>query len=221
MKLRSQKHRAPQPARSAELKRLTEELAATRESLQSIIEEKEATTEELRSANEEITASNEELQSTNEELETAREELQSTNEELTTLNDLLAKRNSDLEHAGNDLRNVLDNVDIPIIILGADMRIRLFTSVAGKAFGLRPGDVGRAISQIRLQRDAPDLSRLVLEAIDHLTTKELQVKDLGGRLWSARIRPYKTLDSRIEGAIMAFVELDPQTNSSVTATKPQ
>jgi two-component system CheB/CheR fusion protein len=64
---------------------LEQELATTREHLQTLIEEQESTNEELRSANEEIQSSNEELQSTNEELETAKEELQSTNEELITL----------------------------------------------------------------------------------------------------------------------------------------
>ncbi|HUP41263.1 MAG TPA: CheR family methyltransferase [Vicinamibacterales bacterium] len=52
--------------------KLEEELAATREYLQSTIQE--------------IEAANEELQSTNEELDTAKEELQSTNEELNTVN---------------------------------------------------------------------------------------------------------------------------------------
>src|SRR5215469_1445338 len=67
--------------------KLEQELAATKEYLQSVIETQEATNEELQSANEEILSSNEELQSTNEELETAKEELQSANEELSTVND--------------------------------------------------------------------------------------------------------------------------------------
>ncbi len=68
---------------------LEEDLASTRQYLQSIIEE-------LRSANEEIQSSNEELQSTNEELQTAKEELQSTNEELTTINEEMQSRNTEL-----------------------------------------------------------------------------------------------------------------------------
>src|SRR5262249_52712888 len=106
--------------------RLKRELEATREYLQSIIEEQEAMNEELRSANEEIQSSNEELQSTNEELETAKEELQSTNEELTTLNEELENRNQELALANNDLINLLASVDIPIVMLDANLRIRRF-----------------------------------------------------------------------------------------------
>ncbi|HJZ62982.1 MAG TPA: chemotaxis protein CheB, partial [Candidatus Acidoferrum sp.] len=58
-------------ASKARITKLEQELAATKEYLQSVIETQEATNEELQSANEEILSSNEELQSTNEELETA------------------------------------------------------------------------------------------------------------------------------------------------------
>ncbi len=164
--------------------------------------------EELRSANEEILSSNEELQSTNEELETAKEELQSTNEELTTLNDELESRNTELEHVNNDLHNVLSSANIPIIILGPDLRIRRFTSVAEKLFNLIPGDIGRPITDIALPLDLPDLSKLVLDVIDNLTSKELEAKDRTGHWWSVRLRPYKTTDNKIDGAVLAVVDID-------------
>src|SRR5438552_8296843 len=72
-------------AKAPQNENLREELASTKEFLQSIIQEREAANEELQAANEELQSSNEELQSTNEELETAKEELQSVNEELTTV----------------------------------------------------------------------------------------------------------------------------------------
>src|SRR5947208_12065602 len=88
--------------------KLEQELAATKEYLQSVIETQQATNEELQSANEEILSSNEELQSTNEELETAKEELQSANEELSTVNDELRSRNLEVNQINNDLTNLLD-----------------------------------------------------------------------------------------------------------------
>ncbi len=193
---------------NAELGRVREELAATRESLQAIIEEQEATNEELRSANEEIMSSNEELQSTNEELETAKEELQSTNEELTTLNDELESRNAELEQVNNDFHNLLASVNIPVLILGQDLRIRRFTGMAEKAFNLIPGDVGRPITDINLPISIPDLPKLVLDVIDSLTPKEFEVKCTRGHWWSVRVRPYKTSDNRIDGAVIAAFEID-------------
>ncbi|MHC4789656.1 MAG: CheR family methyltransferase, partial [Planctomycetota bacterium] len=117
-------------ATEQEARRLEEELAATKRMFQATIEEHEATTEELRAANEEIQSSNEELQSTNEELETAKEELQSANEELTTLNDELENRNLELARAADDLNNLLNSVNIPIVMLGTDLHIRSTTPLA-------------------------------------------------------------------------------------------
>ncbi|MBU6402526.1 MAG: PAS domain-containing protein, partial [Verrucomicrobia bacterium] len=205
---RGDKAQAHRVTENAERTRLREELAATRESLQAIIEEQEATMEELRSANEEIMSSNEELQSTNEELETAKEELQSTNEELTTLNDELESRNTELEHVNNDLHNVLSSVNIPIIILGSDLRIRRFTGVAEKLLNLIPGDVGRPITDINLPLGIPELPRLVMDVIDNLAIRELELKDREGHWWSVRIRPYKTTDNKIDGAVLALLDID-------------
>jgi two-component system, chemotaxis family, CheB/CheR fusion protein len=200
--------RGPRGTDSPEMVRLREELAATRESLQTIIEEREATNEELRSANEEIMSSNEELQSTNEELETAKEELQSTNEELTTLNDELENRNTELETVNNDLYNLLASVNIPILILGPDLRIRRFTNIAERTFNLIPGDIGRPITDINLPFNIPDLKQRVLEVIDTLATKEMEVKCNHGCWWSLRIRPYKTTGNKIDGAVIAMLDID-------------
>jgi two-component system CheB/CheR fusion protein len=191
-----------------ELKRLREELDSSRESLQAIIEEQEATNEELRSANEEITSSNEELQSTNEELETAKEELQSTNEELTTLNEELESRNTEMDGVNNDLQNVLTSTSIPMLILGPDLRIRRFTPMAEELFNLIPSDVGRPITDIHMLAQVPSLSKLVGEVLDNLATKEADVQGNDSRWYSLRIRPYKTSDNRIDGVVIAVVDID-------------
>ena len=198
----------PRHLESAELAHLREELNATRESLQTIIEEQEATNEELRSANEEIMSSNEELQSTNEELETAKEELQSTNEELTTLNDELESRNVELEQVNNDLHNLLSSVSIPVVILSADLKIRRFTAMAEKLFKLIPGDIGRPITDIALPMDIPNFDRQVLDVFESLAPKDIEVKDRQGHWWSVRIRPYKTIDHKIDGAVIALLDID-------------
>jgi len=195
------------------LTHLREELANTRESLQAIIEEQEATNEELRSANEEIMSSNEELQSTNEELETAKEELQSTNEELTTLNEELENRNNEMDGVNNDLHNLLASANIPIIILGRDLRIRRFTVFAEKLFNLIPADIGRPVTDIALRVEVPELSRVVSDVIESLATHDVEARDKDGHWWSVRVRPYKTTDNRIDGAVIALVDIDAMKSS--------
>ena len=199
---------AASPDGRREIIRLREELASSKESLQAIIEEQEATNEELKSANEEIQSSNEELQSTNEELETAKEELQSTNEELTTLNEELQTRNNELTELNNDLGNLLSSVSMPILMLGNDLTIRRFTPLAERFFNLIPSDVGRRISDINPNIQISNLDKLVSEVIDSLKTQEHDVQDREGRWFSLRIRPYRTTDNKIDGAVILLVDVD-------------
>ena len=191
-----------------ELNRLRDELSSTKESLQAIIEEQEATNEELKSANEEIQSSNEELQSTNEELETAKEELQSTNEELTTLNEELQNRNTELSQLNNDLSNLLSSVSMPILMLGNDLTIRRFTPLAERFFNLISSDVGRRITDINPNVVINNLEKLVSEVIETLRIQEHEVQDREGRWYSLRIRPYRTTENKIDGAVVMLVDID-------------
>jgi two-component system CheB/CheR fusion protein len=201
-------HEARRSEKSSRVQRLEEELASTREYLQSIIQEVEAANEELQSANEEILSSNEELQSTNEELDTAKEELQSTNQELNTLNEELHARNDELTQVNSDLVNLLGSVQIAIVIVSSDLRIRRFTPMAEKMLNLIPADVGRPITQVKPNIVGPDLGEAISEVIDKVQPLDREVQDRDGRWYSLRIRPYKGLDNRIEGAVLALFDID-------------
>jgi two-component system CheB/CheR fusion protein len=191
---------------SKEVKQLTAELSQTKQTLQHIIEEHETTNEELRAANEEIQSANEELQSTNEELETAKEELQSTNEELTTLNAELESQNLELSQAINDFNNLHNSVNIPVVLLGTDLRIRSFTPPAERALRLIPADSGRPIDELKLGIEVQNLEQKVIEVIETLNTKEEEVRAHDGRWYLMRIRPYRTTDNKITGAVIALID---------------
>jgi two-component system CheB/CheR fusion protein len=190
------------------IKQLQQELAAARDYLQSVIEEYEAANEELQSAGEEVQSSNEELQSINEELETSKEELESSNEELTTLNEELNNRNTELGRLNSDLANLLGSVQIPILMLDGQLRIRRFTPAAEKLLNLIQTDVGRPISDFKFNLDYPDLESLIKEVIDTVSVKEVEMRDGSGRWYSLRVRPYRTIDNKIDGAVVALLDID-------------
>jgi two-component system CheB/CheR fusion protein len=200
--------KAPLDGRDTEIHRLRSELGANKESLQAIIEEQEATNEELKSANEEIESSNEELQSTNEELETAKEELQSTNEELTTLNEELSNRNLEMAQINNDLTNLLSSINIPIIMVDNGLTVRRATPLAEKLFNLIPTDIGRRLSDLKANLSIHDIDKMIREVLDSLATRESKVRDTQGRWYSLRIRPYRTRDNKIDGAVITLVDID-------------
>ncbi|MFZ0733284.1 MAG: chemotaxis protein CheB [Candidatus Sulfotelmatobacter sp.] len=193
---------------SRENEHLKRESSQLREQLKALIEEHETTSEEFKTANEEVLSSNEELQSTNEELETAKEELQSSNEELTTLNEELQNRNTELSLANNDLLNLLGNVNIPVVMVGNDVRIRRFTPPAQKLLNLIPADMGRRLREIRPNLDLEDFESVVRATIETSTMHEQEVREKDGPWYLMRVRPYKTWDSKIEGAVISFQDID-------------
>ena len=189
-------------SQSTRIVKLEQELAATKEYLQSVIETQETMNEELQAANEEILSSNEELQSTNEELETAKEELQSANEELSTVNDELRNRNTEMSQVNNDLTNLLASIELATVMVGSDLTIRRFTPPAQKVFGLIPTDVGRPLANINPPIEIPDFEKMVVRAIAEAQTVELDVSDKSGVKYHVRIAPYRVADHKIDGAVI-------------------
>ncbi|BAZ20051.1 signal transduction histidine hinase [Kalymmatonema gypsitolerans NIES-4073] len=200
---------------AAEIARLQQELATTREHLQSIIEEQQATNQDLRAANEEILSSNEELQSTNEELETAKEEIQAANEELNTVNDELRRRTLEATQVSNDLQNLLSSINIPILMLGGDLQIRQFTPSVEGIFNLISTDVGRPLSDINHKLNVPNLEQQILEVIRTLNLKAAEIQDRDGHWYDLRIRPYRTIDNKIDGAVLVLVDIDNLKRSNI------
>jgi two-component system, chemotaxis family, CheB/CheR fusion protein len=196
---------------TARYTKLEQELAATKEYLQSVIETQEATNEELQSANEEILSSNEELQSTNEELETAKEELQSANEELSTVNDELRNRNMEITQVNNDLTNLLSSTEIAVVMVGNDLTIRRFTPQAQEILGLIPADVGRSFLNINPNIAIEDLQQMVVQVMSNFRPAEKEVLNRQGTRYQLRILPYRTTENKIDGAVITLVELSHQT----------
>ena len=184
---------------------LRQELAATREYLQSIIESQEGTNEELQSANEEIQSGNEELQSTNEELQTSKEELESANEELHTVNEEMQHRNELLTQLNNDLTNLLYSVNLPIVMVGADLSVRRFTPQAAAMLGLSSSDIGRPMPRLRLKLDMASLEQNMLDVIQQVQSQQLRVQDNDGKWCVLRIVPYRTMDNRIDGVVLSIM----------------
>jgi two-component system CheB/CheR fusion protein len=209
---RERRPRAPTPARGddteQEASQLKQELVATKEYLQSVIEQQEAANEELQSANEEVQSANEELQSINEEIETSKEEIQSSNEELATVNEELQNRNAELGQSNNDLMNLLASVQMAIVMLGPDLRIRRFTPMAEKMLNLISTDIGRPLTHIKLNVDVPDLETILLTVLDSVQPFQRDVQDKAGRWYSLRVRPYRTTENRIDGAVIVLVDID-------------
>ncbi|HSB34674.1 MAG TPA: chemotaxis protein CheB [Nitrospirota bacterium] len=186
------------------------ELKSSKEHLQTTIEELETSNEELKSTNEEFQSSNEELQSTNEELETSREELQSTNEELVTVNTELRHKIDELSEVNSDIVNLLTSTRIATLFLTYDLRIRRFTPSTADVINIIQTDVGRPIGDLSLKVAYPELTADAEEVLRTLLPKERNIQRQDGRWFLARTMPYLTLDNRVDGLVVTFVDITDQ-----------
>jgi two-component system CheB/CheR fusion protein len=103
-----------------------------------------------------------------------------------------------LSRLNNDLVNLIGRVQMAIVIVGPDLRIRRFTPAAEKLLNLRPADLGRPLADIRLNLDGvTDLGPLLTDVIDTVSVKACDVRDTHGHWYSLRLRPYRTVDNKV------------------------
>jgi two-component system CheB/CheR fusion protein len=148
-------------------------------------------------------------------LKHAKEKIQSTNGELVVVNQELQRRNVELIQLNDDLSNLLTGVGLPIVMLCKNLQIRRFTPAAAHALHLVPADVGRPIGKINCTCGVRDLEAMVLDAVASNTPLEREVKDAAGRWQLQRIRPYRTADNNIAGAILLIFDIDDRKRAAI------
>jgi PAS domain S-box-containing protein len=143
---------------SAEIIQLRQELADTREHLQSVIEEFETSNEELQALNEEVQSSGEELQASN-------EELQASNEELTTVNDELRARSQEAVELTTTLGNIQNSIRAGLVVVDRDGRVVRFNPMAVRIFGLVDKDRGQFLFGVPCHLHLPNLREQVQSVV--------------------------------------------------------
>ena len=186
---------------------LETEISQLKLQLQETIEQTEHSNEELRVTNEELQAINEELRSASEELETSKEELQIINEELTTVNFELKVKVDETSKINDDLQNLIASSDIATVFIDRGLRIKRYTPQATSIFNLIASDVQRSLLDITHRLDYEALADDVVGVFKSLNVLERQVSSSDGKHYLTRIRPYRTVDDRIDGAVLTFVDV--------------
>ncbi|MGM0674634.1 MAG: CheR family methyltransferase [Spirochaetota bacterium] len=190
-----------------EVQSLEQELESTRERLQTTVEELESTNEELKSSLEEYQSTNEELQSSNEELESSKEEMQSLNEELNTVNSELQTKNAELSRSNAEMKNFLDSLEIPILFVDNQLRIKRFTRAVGDIINIIESDIHRHIKQFTHKLDYDEFINDIADVARRTHPIERVVNTHDGRTLRVDMAPYRNVDDVFEGVLITFLEL--------------
>jgi len=100
--------------------------------------------------------------------------------------------------------NIFASTDVAVIMVGSDLTVRRFTPQAQMFFGLIAGDIGRPLLNINPTIDIPEFQSLVLQVITNSRTVERELCDANGVSYQLRILPYRTLDNKIDGAVITI-----------------
>lgn len=87
-----------------------------------------------------------------------------------------------------DLSNLLNSMNLPVL--------------------LRAPDIGRPLSEIRLNLAIDELQPLLTGVLETLTPRELEVQDREGHWYLLRARPHRTSLNRIEGVVVSLIDID-------------
>jgi two-component system CheB/CheR fusion protein len=196
-----------QQATDESVRRLKEELELSQQRLRTIREESETVNEELRASNEELQSLNEEYRSTSEELETSKEELQSINEELQTVNSELKTKLEQISRSNSDLQNLLAATDFGTLFVDSRLNIKRFTDHVREVFSITSSDEGRPITDFAHQLEYDGLGKDARSVIATLTPVRREVHSRDQRWYDLRMRPYRTVDDRIDGVVITFVDI--------------
>lgn len=175
---------------------LERKLSEARGELSAILGEYKTTNEEFKASNEELQVMNEELQSTNQELEASKDELQVVNEDLAQVN--------------SDLRNLMNSIELGILFLDRELCLNRYTPRVERLFNVIPSDRGRPLAHITSKIDYSVDANLVEDAqqvLDELKVIEREVCSEDDRWYLVRLLPYRTLDDKIDGVVITFLDI--------------
>lgn len=188
-------------------KKIETELVQRNEDIKDLREGMLISQEELKSTNEELKSSNEELQSTNEELTTSKEEMQSLNEELQAMNAELQRKMGDYVQAKNDMENLYNSSQIATLFLDKKLNIRRFTEKMTGIIKMRNTDIGRPFTDLVSNLHYKEIESDVQQVLKTLIPIEKSIDTIDGKFFDVKITPYRTIDDRIEGLVLTFINV--------------
>jgi two-component system CheB/CheR fusion protein len=73
---------------------------------------------------------------------------------------------------------------------------------------MTPADIGRPIRDLSLNITIQNLEQQLQEVVDSVTAREFEVRDKQDHWYLLTLRPYRTLENKIDGAVLMLVDID-------------
>lgn len=101
----------------------------------------------------------------------------------------------------------MDSTKIATLFLNSNLCVKHFTNQMSEISRLISSDVGRPITDIASDLIYTEMAEDVREVLRTQNTVEKQVKSNNGCWFNASILPYYTLEDKIDGVVITFVNI--------------
>src|SRR5262245_18072102 len=101
----------------------------------------------------------------------------------------------------------MEATDFGALFLDSAQRIKRITDPVTQLFSITPADEGRPITDFAHQLQYQDLTRDARAVLTDLTPVRREVHSHADRWYDVRMRPYRTVDDKIDGVVITFVDV--------------
>jgi two-component system CheB/CheR fusion protein len=129
------------------------------------------------------------------------------NEELVTVNAELQAKIDQQARTENDMKSLLDSINIGTLFLDTGLNIKRYTAMATKLFNLIPTDVGRPIDDIRSNLKYDALTADAQGVLETLRSAEKELETKAGDRYLMRMMPSRTQENLIDGLVITFTDI--------------
>ena len=123
------------------------------------------------------------------------------------MNGELKSKLDGIARAHSDLQNLTAATEIGTLFLDPELRIRMFTPPVADLFNITEADVGRFVTDFTHRLVHEGLEGEARRVLRHLAPVEGEVESHDGRWYMMRLRPYRTIEDRIDGVVVSFVDI--------------
>src|SRR5262249_45654704 len=103
--------------------------------------------------------------------------------------------------------NLMAATDFGTLFLDSSLRIKRFTERATELFSIKASDEGRPITDFAHQLEYDDLIKDSRAVLSDLVPIRPGVKSRGCKWYEMRLRPYRTVDDKIDGVVITFIDV--------------
>ncbi|MEC4683914.1 MAG: PAS domain-containing protein [Nitrospirota bacterium] len=122
----------------------------------------------------------------------------------------LQEKVEQLDNMQNDIKNLLDNINVGTLFLDENLRIRRFSREMTKLYRLIDSDIGRPLGDIKSNFVNDTLTSEAKIVLDTLVPVERELQTTDNTWFLGRIQPFRSLDNLLHGVVFTFTDITKQ-----------